>query len=60
MSNYLLIKAERAIVDTMHIKDLAVLGSDNVILYIYAAIIILGALLGILSSAIALKRYIRV
>jgi cell division transport system permease protein len=60
MSNYLLIRAESAIVDTMHVKELAILGSDNIILYIYAAMIVLGALLGILSSAFALKRYIKV
>ncbi len=60
LSNYLLIKGEKAIIDTMHIKDLAILGSNNVIVYIYAGLIILGCLIGIFSSAFALKRYIRV
>ncbi len=59
-ANYLLIRGERAIVDTMHVKDLVILGNNNVILYIYAGLIVLGAILGILSSAFALKRYIRV
>lgn len=60
LSNYLLIRVEKAIVDTMHIKDLAILGNNNIILYIYAGLIILGGLLGIFSSGFALKRYISV
>ncbi|MBE3035547.1 MAG: ABC transporter permease, partial [Candidatus Atribacteria bacterium] len=32
LSNYLLIRVEKAIVDTMHIKDLAILGNNNIIL----------------------------
>ncbi len=60
MANYLLIRGEKAIIDTMHVKELVILGTGNVILYIYAGIIVLGCLLGILSSAFALKRYIRV
>jgi cell division transport system permease protein len=60
MSNYLLIRGEKAIIDTLRVKELAILGSSNVILYIYAGIIILGGLIGLLSSSFALKRYIRV
>lgn len=60
LSNYLLIRVEKAIVDTMHIKDLAILGNNNIILYIYAGLVILGGLLGIFSSGFALKRYINV
>ena len=60
MSNYLLIRGEKAIIDTLHVKELAILGSSNVILYIYAGIIILGGLIGLLSSSFALKRYISV
>lgn len=60
LSNYLLIRGEKAIVDTMHIKDLAILGNNNIILYVYAGLIILGGLIGIFSSGFALKRYIRV
>jgi len=60
LSNYLLIKGEKAIADTLHVKELAILGSNNVILYIYAGIIILGGLIGILSSSFALKRYTRI
>jgi len=60
LSNYLLIRGEKAIVDTMHIKDLAILGNNNIILYIYAGLVILGGLLGIFSSGFALKRYISV
>jgi len=60
MSNFLIIKGERAIVDTIHIKELAVLGSSNAIIYIYAAILVAGGLIGILSSGFALKRYLKV
>ena len=60
LSNYLLIRVEKAIVDTMHIKDLAILGNNNIILYIYAGLVILGGLIGIFSSGFALKRYIGV
>ncbi len=60
LSNYLLIRGEKAIVDTMHIKDLAILGNNNIILYIYAGLVILGGLIGIFSSGFALKRYISV
>jgi cell division transport system permease protein len=60
LSNYLLIRGEKAIVDTMHIKDLAILGNNNIILYVYAGLVILGGLIGIFSSGFALKRYISV
>jgi cell division transport system permease protein len=60
ITNYLLIKGETALADTMHIKDLAILGSGNIMLYIYAGMVIIGCLLGVLSSAFALKRYIRI
>ncbi len=60
ISNYLLIRAEKAIVDTMHVKDLVILGQANVALYIYAGIVLVGGLLGVLSSTFALKRYLKV
>ena len=60
IANYLLIRGEKAIVDTMHIKDLAILGNNNIIVYIYAGLILLGGLIGIFSSGFALKRYIKV
>ncbi len=60
ITNYLLIKGEKALADTMHVKDLAILGNTNVMLYIYAGIVIIGSLLGVLSSIFALKRYIRI
>jgi cell division transport system permease protein len=60
ITNYLLIKGETAIAETMHIKDLAILGSGNIMLYIYAGMVIIGCLLGVLSSAFALKRYVRI
>ena len=59
-SNYLLIRAEKAIVDTMHVKDLVILGQANVALYIYAGIVLVGGLLGVFSSTFALKRYLKV
>jgi cell division transport system permease protein len=60
ITNYLLIKGETALADTMHIRDLAILGSGNIMLYIYAGMVIIGCLLGVLSSAFALKRYVRI
>jgi len=60
ITNYLLIKGEKALADTMHVKDLAILGNGNIMLYIYAGMLIIGCLLGVLSSAFALKRYIRI
>jgi len=59
LSRFLLIRGERVIVDTMRVKDLAILGSGNIIIYIYAGILVLGGLLGIISSAIALRRYVK-
>jgi len=44
----------------MHIKELAVLGSNNTIIYIYGAILVAGGLIGILSSGFALKRYLKI
>lgn len=60
LGNFLLIKGERVIVDTMRIKELAILGSGNIIIYIYIGLIVLGGLLGIISSGIALRRYIKI
>lgn len=60
LGNFLLIKGERVIVDTMRIKELAILGSENIIIYIYIGLIVLGGLLGIISSGIALRRYIKI
>jgi cell division transport system permease protein len=60
MSNYLLIRGEKAIIDTLHVKDLAILGTNNIILYIYTGIVVLGGIIGILSSNFALKRYISI
>lgn len=60
LSNYLLIRGEKAIIDTMHIKDLAILGSNSIILYVYVGLVLLGGLIGIFSSGFALKRYIGV
>lgn len=59
MGKFLLIKGERVIVETMRIKDLAILGSLNIIVYVYAGMIIFGGLLGIISSVIALRRYVK-
>ncbi|MBN1298648.1 MAG: ABC transporter permease [Actinobacteria bacterium] len=60
MSNYLLIRGEQAIIDTLKVKELAILGNTNVIMYIYAGIILIGGLLGLISSGFALKKYISV
>ncbi len=60
MGNFLLIKGERVIADTMNIKELAIVGSGNIIIYVYLGIIVLGCLIGLLSSGIALRKYIKV
>ncbi|TET52047.1 MAG: ABC transporter permease [Actinomycetota bacterium] len=60
LGNFLLIRGERVIVDTMRIKELAILGSGHVIVYVYIGLIVLGGLLGIISSAIALRRYVKI
>ena len=60
MGNFLLIRGERIIADTMRIKELAIVGSGNVILYVYIGLVVLGGLIGILSSAIALRRYVKI
>ncbi len=59
LGNSLLIRGERVIVDTMRIKELAILGSGHIIIYVYIGIIILGGLLGIISSGIALRRFVK-
>ena len=60
IGNFLLIKGERAIVDIMRIKELAIVGSGNVMLYVYIGVLALGGLIGLLSSVIALRRYVKV
>jgi cell division transport system permease protein len=60
LNKFLLIKGETALVETMHIKNLAILGSSNIIIIAYLGIIIVGGLIGILSSGFALRRYLRV
>lgn len=60
INKFLWIRVERVIVDTMRIKELAIVGSGNVISYIYIGVVVLGGLVGLLSSAIALRRYVKV
>lgn len=60
MGNFLLIRGERIIADTMKIKELAIIGSGNIVFYVYAGLAILGGLIGILSSTIALRRYVKI
>jgi len=60
LGNFLLIRGERVIADTMRIKELAIVGSSNVELYVYIGVIVLGGLIGIISSGIALRRYVKV
>ncbi len=60
ISNFLLIKGEMIIADTMRIKELAIIGSGNVIYYVYIGTVLAGGLIGILSSAIALRRYVKI
>jgi len=60
LNKFLLVKGESAIIDTMHIKNLAILGSSNIVMLAYFGIIIIGGLIGILSSGFALRRYLKV
>ncbi|MBN2072688.1 MAG: ABC transporter permease [Actinobacteria bacterium] len=60
LSSLLLVKGESVILETMRVKELAILGSGNMIFYIYGGIVILGGFIGLLSSAIALRRYVKV
>jgi cell division transport system permease protein len=60
LNRFLLIKGETVLVETMRIKNLALLGSNNVIIFIYLAIMVIGILIGLLSSGFALRRYLRV
>jgi len=60
INKFLWIRVERVIVDTMRIKELAILGSGNVISYTYIGVVVLGGLIGLLSSAVALRRYVKV
>jgi cell division transport system permease protein len=60
IGNFLLIKGERVVADIMRIKELAIVGSGNVRLYIYVGVLVLGGIIGILSSAIALRKYVKV
>lgn len=60
LNKFLMIKGETAIVETMHIKNLAILGSSSIILIAYFGMIIIGGFLGILSSGFALRRYLKV
>ena len=58
--NFLLIRAERLIVDTMRIKEMAIVGSGGVIIYVYIGLAVLGGLIGLLISGIALRKYVKV
>ena len=60
LNRFLLIKGETAIVETMRIKNLVLIGSDNIVIFIYFGILIVGTLIGLLSSGFALRRYLRV
>ncbi len=60
LGNFLLIRGERIIADTMRIKELAIIGSQDVIFYVYLGLAVMGGLIGLLSSGIALRRYVKV
>jgi cell division transport system permease protein len=60
LGSFLLVKGESIILETMRVKELAILGSGNIIFYIYAGLIVLGGLIGLFSSAIALRRYVKI
>ncbi|MFO7929023.1 MAG: permease-like cell division protein FtsX [Candidatus Humimicrobiaceae bacterium] len=60
LGKFLLIRGEMALADTMRIRDLAIVGSGNISIYIYGGLIVLGGLVGLISSMLALRRYLKV
>ncbi len=60
LNRFLLIKAEMAVIETFSVRNLAIIGSTNIILIIYLVILAIGGLIGIISSSIAIKKYLNV
>ncbi len=60
LNRFLLIRAEMAIIETFSVRNLAIIGSSNVIFLIYISILAIGGLIGFISSSIALKKYLSV
>jgi cell division transport system permease protein len=59
-NQFVLVKAEQAIINTLHIWNLAVLGENPVQATVLLSIIIMGILIGAGGSAVALRRFLRV
>ena len=60
LNRFLLIRAEMAVIETFSVRNLAIIGSTNIILIIYLVILAIGGLIGIISSSIAIKKYLNV
>jgi cell division transport system permease protein len=60
LNRFLLIRAEMAVIETFSVRNLAIIGSTNIIFIVYLVILVIGGLIGIISSSIALKKYLNV
>lgn len=59
-NQFVLIKAEQAIINTLHIWNLAVIGENSVQATVLFSMIIMGVLIGAGGSAVALRRFLRI
>lgn len=59
-NQFVLIKAEQAIINTLHIWNLAVLGENPVQATVFLSVIIMGVLIGAGGSVVALRRFLRI
>ena len=59
-NQFVLIKVEQAIINTLHIWNLAILGENAIQATVFILIIIMGVLIGTGGSVVALRRFLRV
>lgn len=59
-NQFVLIKVEQAIINTLHIWNLAILGENAIQATVFILIIIMGVLIGAGGSVFALRRFLRV
>jgi len=59
-NQFVLIKVEQAIINTLHIWNLAILGENAIQATVFILIIIMGVLIGAGGSVVALRRFLRV
>jgi len=59
-NQFVLIKAEQVIINTLHIWNLAILGENSVQPTVFLSVIIMGIIIGAGGSIVALRRFLRV